>query len=176
MEEDIGKFIYIGSEMGWIYGVIGLLIDYNCVGVLFIEIVIKFIVGVGVWVLQIVWFYVMVLWDLLCVLDVFDVWMDQGLMCCDVNVLLKLVGMIEFGIWIEIKNVNLLKSVEVVVCYEMQCQGVILVFGGWIIQEIRYFYEVGYISVGCIKEIVEDYWYFLELDLEFVVFSCELVE
>lgn len=48
MEEDVGKFFYVGGFDGCIFGVSYFFMDYNWVGVFFIEIVIKLICGLGV--------------------------------------------------------------------------------------------------------------------------------
>jgi aspartyl-tRNA(Asn)/glutamyl-tRNA(Gln) amidotransferase subunit B len=102
--------------------------------------------------------------------------MDQGSMRCDANVSLKPIGVEQFGIRTETKNVNSLKSVEVAVRYEMQRQGAVLASGGRVTQETRHFHEAGYTSPGRTKETAEDYRYFPEPDLEPVAPSRELVE
>jgi aspartyl-tRNA(Asn)/glutamyl-tRNA(Gln) amidotransferase subunit B len=176
MEEDTGKLTHLGSETGRIHGATTSLIDYNRAGVPLIEIVTKPIEGTGERAPEVARAYVTALRDLLRALGVSDVRMDQGSMRCDSNVSLKPIGVTEFGIRSETKNVNSLKSVEVAVRYEMRRQGGVLESGGRVIQETRHFHEDGYTSPGRTKETAEDYRYFPEPDLEPVAPSRDLVE
>src|ERR1700712_2392214 len=175
-EEDTGKAWHIGGETGRIEGATESLLDYNRAGVPLIEIVTKPIEETGERAGQIARAYVTALRDLLRSLGVSDVRMDQGSMRCDANVSLKLKDVKEFGTRTETKNVNLLRSVEVAVTYEMRRQAAILEAGGSIVQETRHFNEAGYTSAGRAKETAADYRYFPEPDLEPVAPSRELVD
>ncbi len=176
MEEDTGKLTHLGSDTGRIEGATTSLIDYNRAGVPLIEIVTKPIEGTGERAPEIARAYVTALRNLLRALDVSDVRMDQGSMRCDSNVSLKPVGVTEFGIRTETKNVNSLKSVEVAVRYEMRRQAAVLDSGDRVHQETRHFHEDGYTSPGRSKETTEDYRYFPEPDLEPVAPETEFVE
>jgi aspartyl-tRNA(Asn)/glutamyl-tRNA(Gln) amidotransferase subunit B len=176
MEEDTGKLTHLGSGTGRIEGATTSLIDYNRAGVPLIEIVTKPVEGTGERAPEIARAYVTALRNLLRALNVSDVRMDQGSMRCDSNVSLKPIGVTEFGIRTETKNVNSLKSVEVAVRYEMRRQAAVLDSGERVHQETRHFHEDGYTSPGRSKETAEDYRYFPEPDLEPVAPETEFVE
>lgn len=76
------------------------------------------------------------LWDIMIVFGVFEVRMECGNLCCDVNVFFMLCGSEMLGICIEMKNVNLLCFVEGVLRYEIQCQGYLLFEGCKVCQQI----------------------------------------
>lgn len=59
------------------------------------------------------------IWDIVCGLGIFEVCLECGNLCCDVNVLLCWCGEEKFGICIEMKNVNFMCFVEWVVWYEI---------------------------------------------------------
>lgn len=50
MEEDVGKLVYGGSDC--LFGLIYLMVDYNCVGVLLIEIVLELDICFGIEVVE----------------------------------------------------------------------------------------------------------------------------
>lgn len=95
MEEDVGKFIY---EIDGLY----FQIDFNWAGVFLLEIVLEF----DLCFVEEVDVYMIVMCQLVCYLGVLDGNMEQGFLCCDVNVLVCLNGQQVFGECCEIKNFN----------------------------------------------------------------------
>ena len=177
MEEDAGKSLHVGGADGRIQGADHSLMDYNRAGTPLIEIVTKPIEGTGEKAPQVARAYVSMLRDLVKALDVSDARMEQGSLRCDANVSLRPVGVTEYGLRTETKNVNSLRSVERALTYEITRQAALLESGERVHQETRHFHEdKGTTSPGRSKEQAEDYRYFPEPDLVPVAPSREWVE
>ncbi|QGN32372.1 Asp-tRNA(Asn)/Glu-tRNA(Gln) amidotransferase subunit GatB [Microlunatus sp. Gsoil 973] len=177
MEEDAGKSLHIGGATGRIQGAEYSAMDYNRAGTPLIEIVTKPIEGTGDKAPQVARAYVSMLRDLVKALDVSDARMEQGSLRCDANVSLRPLGVTEYGLRTETKNVNSLRSIERALTYEITRQAAILEAGERVHQETRHFHEEnGTTSPGRSKEQAEDYRYFPEPDLVPVAPSREWVE
>ncbi len=153
IEEDAGKLIHDRGQT---------FIDYNRGGVPLIEIVsepdfrsveeaIEYLER-----LQLIVKYI----------GVSDCKMQEGSMRCDVNVSVRPVGVKEFGIRTEIKNMNSFTNISRAVKYEMQRQIDLIENGEKVVQETRRFDDVlGVTESMRGKEDAHDYRYFREPDL-----------
>jgi aspartyl-tRNA(Asn)/glutamyl-tRNA(Gln) amidotransferase subunit B len=92
--------------------------------------------------------------------------MAEGSMRCDINISLRPVGQVEYGIRAEIKNVNSFRFVERAIRHEVERQADILEDGGKIVQETR-LYDADRDETRPMrsKEVANDYRYFPEPDL-----------
>lgn len=175
MEEDAGKLTHAGAS-GRIGDAEYSLVDYNRAGTPLIEIVTKPITGTGAKAPQVAKAYVSFLRDLMLALGVSDVRMEQGSLRCDANISLRPVGVSQFGLRTETKNVNSLRSIEAALTYEIRRQAAVLSSGGRVAQETRHWHEEGYTTPGRSKAEAEDYRYFPEPDLVPVAPSTDWVE
>jgi aspartyl-tRNA(Asn)/glutamyl-tRNA(Gln) amidotransferase subunit B len=103
--------------------------------------------------------------------------MEKGQMRCDVNISLRPVGQKEFGVKVEIKNLNSFRAAHRAIAYEIGRQTLELNRGGRIDQETRGWNDDSgetYLMRG--KESAHDYRYFPEPDLMPVSFSEEEIE
>jgi aspartyl-tRNA(Asn)/glutamyl-tRNA(Gln) amidotransferase subunit B len=92
--------------------------------------------------------------------------MEEGSLRCDANISVRPRGQQEFGVKVEIKNMNSFRSVERALEYEAQRQIALLAEGGTIVQETRGWVETKGITVSQrSKEYAHDYRYFPEPDL-----------
>jgi aspartyl-tRNA(Asn)/glutamyl-tRNA(Gln) amidotransferase subunit B len=92
--------------------------------------------------------------------------MEEGSLRCDANISVRPRGQQEFGVKVEIKNMNSFRSVERALEYEAQRQIALLGEGGTIVQETRGWVETRGITVSQrSKEYAHDYRYFPEPDL-----------
>jgi len=92
--------------------------------------------------------------------------MEEGKMRCDVNVSIRPVGRREYGIRVEIKNINSLSGVRDAIAYEVERQKEVLNSGGNLIQETRLWEAEERITKSMrSKEGALDYRYFPEPDL-----------
>lgn len=165
-EEDVGKLLYEDFV-----GMIG--IDLNCVGMLLFEIVIELEMCSVVEVVV----YVKVLYGFVVWFGICDGNMQEGLFCCDVNVLVCLVGQEKFGMCVEIKNLNLFWFFEEVINYEVCWQIELIEDGGEVVQEMC-FYDLDKceMCLMCSKEDVYDYCYFFDFDLMLFVIGQDWIE
>jgi len=99
-------------------------------------------------------------------LGVCDGNMEEGSLRCDANVSVRPSGQKEFGVKVEIKNINSFRFVEKALDYEIRRQIKVLGDGGKIIQETRLWDSgMGVTESMRGKEEAHDYRYFPEPDL-----------
>lgn len=92
--------------------------------------------------------------------------MEEGKMRCDVNVSVRPVEQKEYGIRVEIKNINSLSGVRDAIAYEIERQKKVLTSGGKLIQETRLWEAEEKMTKSMrSKERALDYRYFPEPDL-----------
>ncbi len=155
MEEDAGKNIHEGSGQ---YS----FVDLNRAGVPLMEIVSEPDIRSP----QEAVAYMKKLRTILRYLGVCDGNMEQGSLRCDANVSVKPSGLDEFGVKVEIKNINSFKFVEKALEYEIRRQIRVIEEGGKIIQETRLWdSNRGGTESMRGKEEAHDYRYFPEPDL-----------
>ncbi len=155
MEEDAGKNIHEGSGQHSF-------VDLNRAGVPLMEIVSEPDIKTP----QEAVAYMKKLRTILRYLGVCDGNMEQGSLRCDANVSVKPSGRDEFGVKVEIKNINSFKFVEKALEYEIRRQIRVIEEGGKIIQETRLWNSnTGVTESMRGKEEAHDYRYFPEPDL-----------
>jgi len=99
-------------------------------------------------------------------LDVCDGNMEEGSLRCDANVSVRPAGQDDFGVKVEIKNINSFRFVEKALEYEIKRQVKVLEEGGKIIQETRLWdASTGTTQSMRTKEEAHDYRYFPDPDL-----------
>jgi aspartyl-tRNA(Asn)/glutamyl-tRNA(Gln) amidotransferase subunit B len=110
--------------------------------------------------------YLKAMHSLVTYLGISDGNMAEGSMRCDINISLRPVGQVEYGIRAEIKNVNSFRFVERAIRHEVERQAEILEDGGKIVQETR-LYDADRDETRPMrsKEVANDYRYFPEPDL-----------
>ena len=166
MEEDAGKLIHVGGDMGRIQGAEHSLIDYNRAGVPLIEIVTRPLQGMEERAGELARAYVSTLREIVRGLGISHARMERGNLRCDANVSLRPRGVSKYGTRTETKNVNSLRSIEMAVLYEIRRQAFVLENGGTVTQETRHWHEdSGKTSPGRPKSDADDYRYFPEPDL-----------
>lgn len=155
MEEDAGKNIHEGAGQ---YS----FVDLNRAGVPLMEIVSEPDLRSPVEAVE----YMKKLRTILRYLGVCDGNMEQGSLRCDANISIRPVDEKEFGVKVEIKNINSFKFVEKALDYEIRRQIKVLKEGGKIIQETRLWDSAKGITESMRgKEEAHDYRYFPEPDL-----------
>ncbi len=109
--------------------------------------------------------------------DISDCDAEKGQMRCDVNISLRPVGQKEFGVKIELKNLNSFRAVHRAIEYEIWRQSEMLDRGEKIYQETRGWNDdQGESYLMRRKEAAHDYRYFPDPDLMPVVFTDEEIE
>ncbi len=161
MEEDTGKTSH-GSTSGRIHEAEYALVDYNRAGVPLVEIVsepdLRTPEEAGA--------YLRELRATLEALGVSDVRMEEGSLRCDANISTRRVGEEGYGVKVEIKNLNSIRSLERALRYERERQRAALEAGEALVQETRHFDEDrGTTHPLRSKEEAFDYRYFPEPDL-----------
>ena len=165
LEEDAGKLIH--SNTGETF------VDYNRGGVPLIEIVSQPDMSSVEEAIE----YVETLKELAKFAGVSDVKMEQGSLRCDVNVSLRPVGQEEYGVKVEMKNINSFKAIERAIRYEIKRQTEILNAGGTILPETRRFDDAKGESFSMrTKEGAKDYRYMPEPDISKTIVSDEMLE
>lgn len=155
MEEDAGKNIHEGAGQ---YS----FVDLNRAGVPLMEIVSEPDMSTP----QEAVAYMKKLRTILRYLGVCDGNMEQGSLRCDANVSVRPAGQKEFGVKVEIKNINSFKFVEKALDYEIRRQMRVIEEGAKIIQETRLWDSGRGITESMRgKEEAHDYRYFPEPDL-----------
>ncbi len=102
--------------------------------------------------------------------------MEHGELRCDANVSVRPRGQHEYGVKVEIKNMNSFRAVERALVYEVQRQIQALEAGVTIVQETRGWNETLGITVGQrSKELAHDYRYFPEPDIPPLVLDIDWV-
>ena len=153
MEEDTGKSTHVGDHS---------LVDYNRAGVPLMEIVSEPDISSP----EEAKLYCAKMRQLLVWIGVNNGNLDEGAMRFDVNVSVRPKGTSAFGVKIEIKNINSIRSVERSLIYEIERQTKVLQGGGTLIQETRGWNEDTGVTEGQrSKEMANDYRYFPEPDL-----------
>ncbi len=161
MEEDTGKTSH-GSASGRIHEAEHALVDYNRAGVPLVEIVSEPDLRSP----EEAAAYLRELRATLEALGVSDVRMEEGSLRCDANISTRHVGEEGFGVKVEIKNLNSIRSLERALRYEQERQRAALEAGEPLVQETRHFDEDrGTTRTLRSKEEAFDYRYFPEPDL-----------
>jgi aspartyl-tRNA(Asn)/glutamyl-tRNA(Gln) amidotransferase subunit B len=103
--------------------------------------------------------------------------MEKGSLRCDANVSVRPLGQKEFGVKVEIKNMNSFKNVQKAIDYEIKRQINEIERGNLIIQETRLWDPENSVTVSMrTKEESHDYRYFPDPDLVPVVISSDDVD
>jgi aspartyl-tRNA(Asn)/glutamyl-tRNA(Gln) amidotransferase subunit B len=161
MEEDTGKTTHAG-ETGRISGAEYALEDYNRAGVPLVEVVSEPDMRTP----EEGRAYLTELRATLLALDVSDVRMEEGSLRCDANISTRPIGQAEFGVKVEVKNLNSIRSLYRALQFEEGRQRDALDGGVRLIQETRHWDEHrGITTPGRSKEYASDYRYFPEPDL-----------
>ena len=155
LEEDAGKNLH-GASVG------RSLVDLNRAGTPLLEIVTEPDMRSADEVVA----YLKGLRDILMYLEVCDGNMEEGSFRCEPNLSLRPVGRQEFGVKVELKNINSFKFVKDAIEYEIKRQTKVLSEGGTIKQETRLWnLDRGETAVMRSKEEAHDYRYFPDPDL-----------
>lgn len=166
LEEDAGKLIH-SNFTGETY------VDYNRGGVPLIEIVSEPDLRSVEEAIE----YVESLKELAKFSGVSDVKMEQGSLRCDVNVSLRPVGQAEFGVKVEMKNINSFKAIERAIRYEVDRQTQLLQNGETILPETRRWDDEKNQNFSMrSKEGAKDYRYMPEPDIPDTLISEEMLE
>ena len=161
LEEDTGKSLHVGST-GRIAEATHSLVDYNRAGIPLVEIVSEPDMRSA----DEAQAYLTELRAIIRTLGISDARMEEGSMRCDANISMRPVGTEEFGVKVEIKNMNSIRSLGRAVAYEIERQTKRLEAGEPVVQETRHFDEsTGKTSTLRSKEEAFDYRYFPEPDL-----------
>jgi aspartyl-tRNA(Asn)/glutamyl-tRNA(Gln) amidotransferase subunit B len=167
LEEDTGKSIHVEGAS---------LIDLNRAGVPLLEIVTEADMRSG----EEVYRYLVKLRTILRTLGVNSGDMEKGAMRCEVNLSLRTAeqaALGEYGVKVEVKNLNSFKAVRDSIAYEIQRQTAVLDSGGQVRQVTMGWDENRRCTVvQRSKESSEDYRYFPEPDLPPLELSPEWVE
>lgn len=160
MEEDAGKLVHGGSDR--LAGSTYSLVDYNRAGVPLCEIVSEPDMRTGQEAAE----YAQELRRVMRYLGVSDGNMQEGSLRCDVNVSVRPVGQKEFGVKVEIKNMNSFSAIQKAIDYEIERQINAIENGEKIVQETRLWEEGAQRTISMrVKEGSSDYRYFPEPDL-----------
>jgi aspartyl-tRNA(Asn)/glutamyl-tRNA(Gln) amidotransferase subunit B len=160
MEEDAGKLVHAGSDR--LSGSTYSLVDYNRTGIPLIEIVSEPDLRSGQEAAE----YAQELQRIVRYLGVSDGNMQEGSLRCDVNISVRPVGQEEFGVKVEIKNMNSFSAIQRAIEYEIDRQIDAINNGEPIYQETRLWEEGSQRTISMrSKEGSSDYRYFPEPDL-----------
>ena len=153
LEEDVGKLTHFDRTSG---------VDFNRAGVPLLEIVSEpDITGADM-----AHSYLNALTEILHQGGISDCDMEKGMLRCDVNISVRLVGTKELGAKIEIKNMNSFSGVRRAAEYEIARQIEVVSKGGKLIQSTRRWDDVAGITEEMrTKENAHDYRYFPEPDM-----------
>ncbi|MBI3624855.1 MAG: Asp-tRNA(Asn)/Glu-tRNA(Gln) amidotransferase subunit GatB [Candidatus Rokubacteria bacterium] len=158
MEEDVGKLVHEGT----LETARASLVDFNRSGVPLMEIVSKPDVRSP----EEAALYLRAMRAILIYLGVCDGNMEEGSLRCDANISLRPRGATEYGVKVEIKNMNSFKNVQRALEFEASRQAKALAAGERIVQETRLWEaEKDYTLSMRSKEYAHDYRYFPEPDL-----------
>ncbi|WP_254567497.1 Asp-tRNA(Asn)/Glu-tRNA(Gln) amidotransferase subunit GatB [Oscillatoria sp. HE19RPO] len=160
MEEDAGKLVHAGSDR--LSGSTYSLVDYNRTGIPLIEIVSEPDLRSGQEAAE----YAQELQRIVRYLGVSDGNMQEGSLRCDVNISVRPVGQEEFGVKVEIKNMNSFSAIQRAIEHEIDRQIDAITNGEPIYQETRLWEEGSQRTISMrSKEGSSDYRYFPEPDL-----------
>ncbi|MBC7235696.1 MAG: Asp-tRNA(Asn)/Glu-tRNA(Gln) amidotransferase subunit GatB [Chloroflexi bacterium] len=164
LEEDTGRLLHEGRHS---------LIDYNRAGIPLMEIVTEADLRSA----DDAWYYLTQLRTILRYLGVSTGNMEEGAMRCEANVSLRPVGSAEFGVKVEIKNLNSFRAVRQAIAYEIERQTALLERGERIRQITVGWDEDRHCTVfQRSKEYAEDYRYFPEPDLPPLFFAPAIID
>lgn len=162
IEEDTCKSIHYNNSS---------LLDFNRAGVPLIEIVTEADISSS----KEAVLYLEKLRELLLYADISDCKIEEGSMRCDVNVSISKTE--ELGTKIEVKNIGSISNVGVAIEKEIIRQESLLEHGGILHEETRRFDEKSNSTILMrVKETGNDYRYFPEADIPFVVLEDEYIE
>lgn len=103
-------------------------------------------------------------------LEICDGNMEEGSLRCDANISVRLKGAAEFGVKVEVKNMNSMRNVQRAIEYEFTRQIDRVEQGETILSETRSFDAVNGTTFALrSKELANDYRYFPEPDLQPVI-------
>ncbi|BAQ60796.1 aspartyl-tRNA(Asn) amidotransferase subunit B [Geminocystis sp. NIES-3708] len=160
MEEDAGKLVHAGSDR--LAGSTHSLVDFNRTGIPLLEIVSEPDLRSG----QEASEYAQELRRVVRYLGIGDGNMQEGSLRCDVNISVRPLGQKEFGVKVEIKNMNSFSAIQKAIEYEIERQIEAINNGESIIQETRLWEEGTQKTISMrVKEGSSDYRYFPEPDL-----------
>lgn len=160
MEEDAGKLVHAGSDR--LAGSTHSLVDFNRTGIPLLEIVSEPDLRSG----QEASEYAQELRRVVRYLGIGDGNMQEGSLRCDVNISVRPMGQKEFGVKVEIKNMNSFSAIQKAIEYEIERQIEAINNGEPIIQETRLWEEGTQRTISMrVKEGSSDYRYFPEPDL-----------
>lgn len=92
--------------------------------------------------------------------------MEEGSLRCDANISVRKTGSEQFGVKVEVKNMNSIRNVKRAIEHEIERQIQVLETGGTVVQETRSFDAAqGSTFAMRSKEMAHDYRYFPEPDL-----------
>ena len=172
MEEDTGKSVHQGLG-GRIHAATSTLLDFNRSGVPLVEIVSRPDLRTAAQARA----YAQELRAVVAELGVSDARMEEGSIRFDANVSIRARGEPEFGVKVEIKNMNSFRSLERAIASEITRQIQIVESGGLLTQETRHWDEDAGTTRGMrSKEVSSDYRYFTEPDLVPMDFQAVEVE
>ncbi|TPG63545.1 Asp-tRNA(Asn)/Glu-tRNA(Gln) amidotransferase subunit GatB [Hymenobacter nivis] len=155
LEEDAGKSMHLAGETET-------LVDLNRAGVPLIEIVSEPDIRTG----DEAYAYLTEIKKLVEYLGICDGNMEEGSLRCDANISVMLHGAPEFGMKVEVKNMNSFRNVQRAIAHEIERQIAIVEAGGEVASETRGFDAVtGTTNGQRSKETMNDYRYFPEPDL-----------
>ncbi|WP_341527614.1 Asp-tRNA(Asn)/Glu-tRNA(Gln) amidotransferase subunit GatB [Nostoc sp. UHCC 0302] len=171
MEEDAGKLVHAGSDR--LSGSTYSLVDYNRAGIPLVEIVSEPDLRSGQEAAE----YAEELRRIVRYLGVSDGNMQEGSLRCDVNISVRPVGQKEFGVKVEIKNMNSFNAIQRAIEYEIERQIAAVESGDRIVQETRLWEEGSQRTISMrVKEGSSDYRYFPEPDLAPIEVTKEQLE
>ena len=155
LEEDAGKLIHSESRpVSYV--------DFNRTGVPLIEIVSEPDLRTPEEAVE----YLKGLRDILLYLEICDGNLEEGSFRCDANISLRTVGAVEFGVKVELKNMNSFRFVKAALEFESKRQRAMLAGGREVIQETRLWDPASNQTVSMRgKEEAHDYRYFPDPDL-----------
>ncbi|MFC1483027.1 Asp-tRNA(Asn)/Glu-tRNA(Gln) amidotransferase subunit GatB [Candidatus Margulisiibacteriota bacterium] len=160
MEEDAGKLVHAGAD--GLSGSTHSNVDYNRACVPLLEIVSEPDMRTP----EEAYLYLEKLKQIIQYADVSDANMEEGKLRCDVNVSIRPEGQKEFGVKVELKNMNSFSAVRRALEVEIKRQEMMIVSGKEITQETRLWDEgFGKTQSMRSKEEAHDYRYFPEPDL-----------
>ena len=164
LEEDVAKLTHFGGTSG---------VDYNRAGVPLMEVVTEPDMRSA----DEAYAYLTSLKEIMQYGGIGDCDMEKGQMRCDVNISLRPVGQKEFGVKIELKNLNSFRAVHRAIDYEIWRQAEALDNGVTLRQETRGWNDdLGESYLMRTKESAHDYRYFPDPDLMPVTFTDEDIE
>ncbi len=110
-------------------------------------------------------------------LEICDGNMEEGSMRCDANISVRVRGAKEFGVKVEVKNMNSIRNVQRAIEFETKRQISVIESQGIIDQETRSFDAVNGTTFSLrSKEKANDYRYFPEPDLTPLIVTPEYIE